>query len=46
MVAAAGASVDALWSVEPGRYGQTPPGLDLAEFLVIATKPGGTLSGR
>ncbi len=46
MVGAAGARVDALWSVEPGRYGRNPPGLDLAEFLVIATRPGGTLSGR
>jgi SAM-dependent methyltransferase len=46
MFAAAGARVVALWSVEPGRYGQTSPGLDLAEFLVIATRPGGSLSGR
>ena len=46
MVAAAGARVDALWSVEPGRYGRNLPGLDLAEFLVIATRPGGSLSGR
>jgi SAM-dependent methyltransferase len=46
MVDAAGARVDALWSVEPGRYAQTPPGVDLAEFLVIATKPSGSLSGR
>lgn len=46
MVATAGARVDGLWSVEPGRYGRKPPGLDLAEFLVIATKPGGSLSGR
>jgi len=46
MVATAGARVDGLWSVEPGRYGRTPPGLELAEFLVIATKPGGSLSGR
>ncbi len=46
LLAAAGLRVDAVWSVEPGRYARTPPGLDLAEFLVIATKPGGTLSGR
>ena len=46
MVDAAGARVDALWSVEPGRYAQTPPGVDLAEFLVIGTKPSGSLSGR
>ena len=46
MVTAAGAHVDALWSVEPGRYGRNAPVLDLAEFLVIATRPGGSLSGR
>ena len=27
----------------PGRYGRTPPDLEHAEFLVIATKPGGSL---
>ena len=46
LMAAAGAEVDALWSVEPGRYARRPPEVDLAEFLVIARKPGGTLSGR
>ncbi len=46
LLAAAGLVVDSVWSVEPGRYARTPPVLDLAEFLVIATKPGGTLSGR
>ena len=46
LLTAAGLRVDSVWSVEPGRYDRTPPGLDLAEFLVIATKPGGTLSGR
>ena len=46
LVTAAGLVVDSVWSVEPGRYARTPPGLDLAEFLVIATKPGGSLSGR
>ena len=46
LMAAAGAEVDALWSVEPGRYGRRSPDVDLAEFLVIGRKPGGTLSGR
>jgi SAM-dependent methyltransferase len=43
---AAGLRVDDVWSVEPGKYGRMPPGLDTAEFLVKATKAGGTLSGR
>ncbi len=42
----AGVRVDRLWSVEPGHYGQNPPGLEMTEFLVIGTKPGGTLSRR
>lgn len=46
LVAAAGLRVDDVWSVEPGQYGRNPPGLDSAEFLVKATKAGGSLSGR
>ena len=46
LMAVAGAEVDTIWSVEPGRYGRRPPDVDLAEFLVIARTPGGTLSGR
>ena len=43
---AAGLRVDDVWSVEPGKYGRTPPGLETAEFLVKATKAGGSLSRR
>jgi hypothetical protein len=46
LVAAAGLRVDDVWSVEPGQYRRNPPGLDSAEFLVKATKAGGSLSGR
>jgi SAM-dependent methyltransferase len=28
--------VDAIWSVEPGRYAADPPGIDTPEFLVLA----------
>jgi SAM-dependent methyltransferase len=46
LVAAAGLRCDDVWSVEPGRYGRHPPNLETAEFLVNATKAGGSLSGR
>jgi len=42
MADAAGASVEALWSVSPGEYGRTPPDLEHPEWLVILrpTDPG------
>jgi SAM-dependent methyltransferase len=45
LAAAAGASVDAMWSVTPGDYGPNPPDIDHPEFLVLlrrlATSPPG-----
>ena len=35
MAAAAGVTVEGLWSVNPGEYARRPPDLDHAEFLVI-----------
>jgi SAM-dependent methyltransferase len=35
MAAAAGVSVEGLWSVNPGDYAKRPPDLDHAEFLLI-----------
>ncbi len=35
MAAAAGLSVEGLWSVNPGRYGKRPPDLEHPEFLLI-----------
>jgi SAM-dependent methyltransferase len=32
---AAGASVEALWSVSPGEYGRNPPDIDHPEWLVL-----------
>lgn len=40
----AGLTVEHLWSVTPGEYAERPPDLDHPEFLVIASKPGDTLS--
>jgi SAM-dependent methyltransferase len=37
-VAAAGGTVDALWSVAPGDYGRHPPDLDRPEWLVVFRK--------
>lgn len=34
----AGLAVDAVWSVEPGRYGRTPPTIESPELLVVGTK--------
>jgi SAM-dependent methyltransferase len=31
-------AVDAIWSVEPGRYATDPPGIDSPEFLVLARR--------
>lgn len=39
MAAHAGLTVEAIWSVEPGRYVRRPPIVDRPEFLVLATKP-------
>ena len=33
------ADVD-VWSVEPGAYGEAPPTIETAEYLVVATRPG------
>lgn len=38
MCAAAGLRVDSISSVEPGAYGDDPPTVDTAEFLVSATR--------
>jgi hypothetical protein len=42
----AGLYVEAIWAVRPGAYAKDPPDLDHPEFLVVANKPGGNLSGR
>jgi SAM-dependent methyltransferase len=34
-----GLTVDAVWSVTPGEYARNPPGIDLPEYLVVATRP-------
>lgn len=39
MVAACGLEVRALWSVEPGRYTERRPTVELPEFLVVAAAP-------
>src|SRR5690606_12551873 len=41
LAASAGLTVDAVWSVDPGDYARRPPDLDHAEFLLLASKPGG-----
>lgn len=38
MCADAGLEVDSIASVEPGAYGDDPPTVDTAEFLVLATR--------
>lgn len=35
----AGLAVDAVWSVEPGRYRRDPPTIESAEYLLLATRP-------
>jgi SAM-dependent methyltransferase len=39
MAGAAGLTVEALWSVAPGRYGARPPDLEHPEWLMMARKP-------
>ncbi len=39
LAAAAGAEVEAIWSVTPGEYAMNPPDLDHPEFLVVLRKP-------
>lgn len=39
LAAAVGLEVEAIWSVEPGRYAARPPDLDHPEFLVVARRP-------
>jgi len=39
LAAAAGAEVEAIWSVSPGAYGRTPPDLEHPEFLVVLHRP-------
>ena len=38
LAAGAGLAVDAIWSVEPGRYARTSPIVDLPEFLLVASR--------
>jgi SAM-dependent methyltransferase len=45
-VEAAGAQVDALWSVAPGDYGRHPPDLDHPEWLVVFRRPPGGDDGE
>jgi ubiquinone/menaquinone biosynthesis C-methylase UbiE len=40
LCAAAGLTVEHLWSVTPGAYACTPPNLELPEFLCVARRPG------
>lgn len=42
MAAAAGLVVDALWSVEPGRWARRDPEADLPELLLLARRPEGS----
>lgn len=39
LAGAAGASVDALWSVAPGEYDRRPPDLDHPELLAVLRRP-------
>ncbi|MHB8467443.1 MAG: class I SAM-dependent methyltransferase [Acidimicrobiales bacterium] len=39
LAAAAGATVDAVWSVSPGDYAPRPPDLDHPELLVVLRRP-------
>ena len=39
LATAAGLDVEAVWSVDPGDYAARPPGLDHAEFLLVARRP-------
>ncbi len=41
VVAGAGLREDAIWSVEPGAYRAARPTVETAEYLVLASKPGG-----
>ena len=36
--ARAGLNVDAVWSVEPGRYARRPPTIETPELLVVGKK--------
>lgn len=40
LLASVGLRVDAISSVEPGKYGSAPPSTESPEFLVLATRPG------
>lgn len=40
LCAAHGLEVDAIHSVEPGAYSDTPPTVDSAEYLLLARRPG------
>jgi ubiquinone/menaquinone biosynthesis C-methylase UbiE len=46
LAAAAGLGLDALYAVEPGRYGATPPDLDHPEWLLVATAAPGRVDAR
>jgi SAM-dependent methyltransferase len=39
LVAAVGAEVEAVWSVEPGAYRRDPPTIEQPELLVLARRP-------
>lgn len=39
----AGLSVEAVWSVEPGRWARREPQIDLPELLMVARRPGDSL---
>ena len=41
LLRAAGLRVDAVHSVEPGRYAEAAPTTESPEFLVLATRPAG-----
>jgi hypothetical protein len=38
LCAAAGLTVEDIWSVAPGAYARTPPDLDHPEFLVVSSR--------
>lgn len=45
LAAVAGLEVDGLWSVAPGRYGRRPPHLEHPEWLLVATRCAGRVTG-
>ena len=43
LAARSGLDVEAVWSVTPGAYRTDPPTIETPEFLLVATRPAGTL---